>query len=261
MSSPVADSAASESQGLGLGTFLGVYTPTVLTILGVILYMRMGWVVGNAGVGGTIVIVLIAHVITTITALSLSSLSTNMKVGVGGAYYIISRSLGLELGGALGIPLFLSQVLSVTLYAFGLAEVGMIVSGYDPKEMMIWVQIIAALIIVAVTAPGRPEHGAGAQGAAADPVLHRGQPDRAAVGGGVGGGARAPLGGLHPGAVLGGVRRVLPSGDRGDGRPGAVRRSAGSRAQHPHRRAAGRGDGLHRLHLGAGGAGGSGPGR
>ncbi|MEC7947390.1 MAG: Na-K-Cl cotransporter [Myxococcota bacterium] len=114
--------APSENGGLDLGTFIGVYTPTVLTILGVILYMRMGWVVANAGVWGTVGIVLLANAITAITALSLSALATNMRVGVGGAYYIISRSLGLELGGALGIPLYLSQALSVTLYAYGLAE-------------------------------------------------------------------------------------------------------------------------------------------
>ena len=71
--------------------------------------MRMGWVVANAGVWGTVGIVLLANAITAITALSLSALATNMRVGVGGAYYIISRSLGLELGGALGIPLYLSK--------------------------------------------------------------------------------------------------------------------------------------------------------
>ena len=118
MSEPEADTAPR----LGFGTFLGVVTPTTLTILGVIMYLRMGWVVGNAGLVGTLSIVLIANAITLITALSLSALATSMRVGVGGAYWLISRSMGLELGGALGIPLYLSQVLSVTLYAFGLAE-------------------------------------------------------------------------------------------------------------------------------------------
>lgn len=146
-----AENAPDQEQGLGLGTFLGVYTPTVLTILGVILYLRMGWVVGNAGIGGALLIVIIAHVITITTSLSLSSLSTSMKVGVGGAYYIISRSLGLELGGALGIPLYLSQVLSVTLYAFGLAEAGLFVFGLG-EAPAIYTQLIAGIIIVAVTA-------------------------------------------------------------------------------------------------------------
>jgi len=105
-----------------LGTFLGVFTPTILTILGVIMYLRVGWLVGHLGLYRVIIIVILANVITLITTISFSSVATNTRVGVGGAYYIISRSLGLEIGGAIGLPLFLSQVFSVTLYAFGLAE-------------------------------------------------------------------------------------------------------------------------------------------
>ena len=105
-----------------LGTFLGVFTPTILTILGAIMYLRFGWVVGNAGIIATVVIVALANAITFVTALSISSLATNMRVGAGGAYYIISRSLGLEIGGAVGLPLFLAQAVSLTLYCYGLAE-------------------------------------------------------------------------------------------------------------------------------------------
>ncbi len=105
-----------------LGTFLGVFTPTVLTILGVIMYLRIGWVVGQVGLLQTLVIVVLSNSITFITTLSFSSVATNLRVGVGGAYFIISRSLGLEIGGAIGLPLFLSQAFSVTLYCFGLAE-------------------------------------------------------------------------------------------------------------------------------------------
>ena len=105
-----------------LGTFLGVFTPTILTIIGVILYLRLGWLVGHMGLYQVILIVILANAITLITTLSFSSVATNTRVGVGGAYYIISRSLGLEIGGAIGLPLFLSQTFSVTLYAYGLAE-------------------------------------------------------------------------------------------------------------------------------------------
>jgi len=94
----------------------------MLTILGVIMYLRAGWVVGNAGIGLAMVIVAVSCGITFITSLSVSSMATNMRVGVGGAYFIISRSLGLEIGGAIGLPLFLSQAISVTLYCYGLAE-------------------------------------------------------------------------------------------------------------------------------------------
>ncbi|MFH2052918.1 MAG: Na-K-Cl cotransporter [bacterium] len=105
-----------------LGTFYGVFTPTILTILGVIMYLRFGWLVGHLGLGRVLPIVLLANVITLITTWSFSAVATNKQVGSGGAYYIISRSLGIEIGGAIGVPLFLSQALSVTLYAYGLAE-------------------------------------------------------------------------------------------------------------------------------------------
>ena len=105
-----------------LGTFLGVFTPTILTILGVIMYLRVGWLAGHLGVVRIVAVVLLANAITLTTTLAFSAIATNAKVGVGGAYFIISRSLGLELGGAIGVPLFLSQAFSVTLYAYGLAE-------------------------------------------------------------------------------------------------------------------------------------------
>jgi amino acid transporter len=104
------------------GTFLGVFTPSVLTILGVMMYLRFGWVVGNVGLPIALLIVVAASSITFITGLSASAIATNMRVGVGGEYFMVSRSLGLELGGAIGIPLFLCRTLSLTLYAFGLAE-------------------------------------------------------------------------------------------------------------------------------------------
>lgn len=129
----------------GLGAFLGVFTPTLLTILGVIMFLRLGWVVGTVGLGQTILIVVIANAITLITTLSFSAVATNLRVGVGGAYYIVSRSLGLEIGGAIGLPLFLSQVFSVTLYAFGLAE---------SIRALVWpelpVQAAAFVIVIAV---------------------------------------------------------------------------------------------------------------
>ena len=104
------------------GTFLGVYLPSTLTVLGLIMYLRFGWVVGNLGLPLTIFIVLLANVITFITGLSAAAIATNIKVGVGGVYYLISRSFGLETGGAIGIAFYISRTLSITFYAFGLAE-------------------------------------------------------------------------------------------------------------------------------------------
>jgi len=105
-----------------LGTFGGVFTPDVLTILGVIMYLRLGWVVGNAGFLGALLIIVLAKSITVCTALSMASITTNIKIGAGGAYSIISKSLGLEAGGSIGIPFYVSQTLSAALYIVGFAE-------------------------------------------------------------------------------------------------------------------------------------------
>ena len=104
------------------GTFEGVFTPAVLTIIGVILFLRLGWIVGTAGLGGAILIMVMAHLITISYALSLSSICTNIKVGAGGSYDIIAKSLGLEIGGAVGLPLYFSFTLGAAMYIIGFTE-------------------------------------------------------------------------------------------------------------------------------------------
>lgn len=115
-------SSVIEKNATGLGTFGGVFTPSILTILGVIMYLRFGWVVGNVGLIGTLIIVTLSVSITFLTALSISAIATDKRVRTGGAYYMISRSLGIEAGGAIGIPLYLAQALSIALYTVGFAE-------------------------------------------------------------------------------------------------------------------------------------------
>lgn len=112
----------SRSTGGRFNWFSGVFTPSILTVLGVIMYLRMGWVTGQAGLGMTLVIVVVTHLITGATALSMSSIATNRTVGTGGAYYMISRSLGPSVGSAVGLPLFFAQALSVTFYIVGFSE-------------------------------------------------------------------------------------------------------------------------------------------
>lgn len=104
------------------GTFGGVFTPTLLTILGVIMYLREGWIIGNAGLIGGLLIIVVGFSITLCTALAMSSITTNIRIGAGGAYAVIAQSLGLEVGGSVGIPRYLSQALAVTMYIFGFRE-------------------------------------------------------------------------------------------------------------------------------------------
>jgi solute carrier family 12 sodium/potassium/chloride transporter 2 len=104
------------------GMFSGVFLPTFLAIIGAILYLRLGYIVGGAGVLGTIIIILISISVTICTALSLSSITTNIEIGPGGAYSIISKTLGIEAGGSVGIPLCFSQILSVAFYILAFSE-------------------------------------------------------------------------------------------------------------------------------------------
>lgn len=146
---PTASSLSSREQGRasGFGTFTGVFTPSILTILGVIMYLRLGWVVGNAGLLQALLIVVVAHTITAATGLSVSSIATNRTVGAGGAYNIISRSLGAPAGAAIGIPLYFSQALSVTFYVVGFAEsLGYLVEGI-PVRLTATVTLIALAVL------------------------------------------------------------------------------------------------------------------
>jgi amino acid transporter len=142
-----------EKKGYAFGTFKGVFTPSILTIFGVIMYLRFGWVLGNVGLPATLLIVTIATSITFFTALSISAMATNMKVGTGGAYYIISRSLGLEAGVAIGLPLFFARAFGVAFYVAGFTEA--LLAVFNPLPMLepvIAAKVISAATLIALTA-------------------------------------------------------------------------------------------------------------
>jgi amino acid permease-like protein len=125
-----------------LGTFEGVFTPSVLTILGIILFLRLGFVVGSAGLKGALPILLLANGISVLTSLSLSAISTNIRVKGGGVYYLISRTLGREFGGAIGIVLFLAQSISIAFYCIGFGEALAVIVSAD--NVKLFSQLVAA---------------------------------------------------------------------------------------------------------------------
>lgn len=104
------------------GTFLGVFVPCILMLFGVIIFLRLGWIVGLVGVSEALIIITISALIALITTFSMSAIATNIEVGAGGMYYMLSRSLGIEVGGALGIPLFFRQALTIAFCCIGFAE-------------------------------------------------------------------------------------------------------------------------------------------
>ncbi|XP_023193484.1 solute carrier family 12 member 2 isoform X1 [Xiphophorus maculatus] len=114
---------AAEPKGVvKFGWIKGVLVRCMLNIWGVMLFIRMTWIVGQAGIALACVIVGMATVVTTITGLSTSAIATNGFVRGGGAYYLISRSLGPEFGGSIGLIFAFANAVAVAMYVVGFAE-------------------------------------------------------------------------------------------------------------------------------------------
>ena len=105
-----------------LGTFAGVFTPVVLSVLGVVMFMRAGTVVGYAGLWLALVVLLLSVAIVTLTTLSLSAIATNIDVRAGGIYYMVSRVLGPDFGGSIGVTLYLALAVNVAFQTIGFTE-------------------------------------------------------------------------------------------------------------------------------------------
>jgi amino acid transporter len=119
---------------------LPVFMTTISTILGAILFLRFGYAVGHRGFLGVLGIIFLGHMVTIPTAMAVAEIATNQKVQGGGAYYIISRSFGLNIGAAIGIALYLSQAISVAFYVIAFSE------AFDPLIRFLHYQIHIPLI-------------------------------------------------------------------------------------------------------------------
>ncbi|XP_029437620.1 solute carrier family 12 member 6 isoform X2 [Rhinatrema bivittatum] len=106
-----------------MGTFMGVYLPCLQNIFGVILFLRLTWVVGTAGVLQSFCIVFICCCCTMLTAISMSAIATNGVVPAGGSYFMISRALGPEFGGAVGLCFYLGTTFAASMYILGAIEI------------------------------------------------------------------------------------------------------------------------------------------
>lgn len=149
---PSAASSAKPGHGFGTGP---VFLTSLSTILGAILFLRFGYAVAHAGLWGTFMIVALAHLVTIPTVLAVSEIATNRRVAGGGAYFIISRSFGPSIGGAIGIALFLSQAISVAFYFVAFAEAfepafEWLANAYGLAPDARWVSLPSLLLLVVV---------------------------------------------------------------------------------------------------------------
>ncbi|XP_060710528.1 solute carrier family 12 member 9 isoform X5 [Hemiscyllium ocellatum] len=129
----VSGTASQPDDSRKLSTFFGVVVPTVLSMFSIVIFMRVGFVVGQAGFLQSLLMLVVAYIIISLTVLSVCAISTNGAVKGGGAYFMISRTLGPEFGGSIGLMFFLANVCSCAVYILGLVEAILDVFGEVPN--------------------------------------------------------------------------------------------------------------------------------
>ncbi|MCB1047878.1 MAG: amino acid permease, partial [Calditrichaeota bacterium] len=122
------------------------------------MFLRFGYAVGNVGLFGTLMIILIGHAITIPTALAVAEIATNLKVEGGGEYFIISRSFGTTIGAAIGISLYFSQAVSIAFYIIAFAEAFRPIfpwieslTGFTPDPRMFSIPAVLGLLALMLT--------------------------------------------------------------------------------------------------------------
>eukprot|EP00301_Raphidiophrys_heterophryoidea_P001623 c10778_g2_i1.p1 GENE.c10778_g2_i1~~c10778_g2_i1.p1 ORF type:complete len:1041 (-),score=259.79 c10778_g2_i1:467-3331(-) len=138
----------------GLDTFSGVYVPCMLSIIGLVLFLRLGWAIGQAGVLGVLLMFGIGGLMAVFTDLSLSAMATNGHMRGGGAYFLVSRSVGPELGGSIGLMCFAANVVGVAFYLQGFADTIAEITGLHSYSPKLGVASAALLVCCVVTIVG-----------------------------------------------------------------------------------------------------------
>ncbi len=149
-----ARTSAAAQPGHGFGT-APVFLASISTILGAILFLRFGYAVAHVGLWGSLMVIVLGHLVTIPTVLAVSEIATNRRVAGGGAYYIISRSFGTSIGGTIGIALYLSQAISVAFYLVAFAEAFQpvfkwVAEVYNIEPEARWISVPFTFILIAV---------------------------------------------------------------------------------------------------------------
>lgn len=149
---PGKQNAAAET-GHNFGTFDGVFLPSILTMLGAIMFLRINYITGEAGILWTLLLLLGGTSIVLATALSISAISSNTPVKGGGVYFLISRTLGPGFGGSIGLTLFLAQGISIPFNILGFTEA--LCSDYPVLvPWYFWFSVITGVVLLLITFSG-----------------------------------------------------------------------------------------------------------
>ena len=124
---------ASQEKKQGIGTFTGVFLPSFITMTGALLFLNLGFLVGSEGVFTVVAALFLGLLITLFTALSVTAMASNTKIGRGGMYYMLSRCFGYEIGASAGVALYIAHTLMASLCIMGLSSsISMFLPNIDP---------------------------------------------------------------------------------------------------------------------------------
>ena len=128
-----------EQDGL-LGTFLGVFVPTLSTLFGVVIFLRLGESVGASGLGVTLVLLASGFTISFLTSLSLCALVTNgPRISSGGLYAALRKSIGIDYASILGVTFYLAYCVGISFYVYGFAlTTSNVLSLQSDRQIMSW---------------------------------------------------------------------------------------------------------------------------
>jgi len=145
---------AMKDEGSKFGTWDGVFASCLLNIFGVIMFLRLPWVVGQAGILCTLVIIGLSGIVVLLTSMSMAAIVTNGKIEEGGAYFMISRTLGPGIGGAIGVLFSIGLAVAVSMYVIGFCEtmigMGLSITGDVLNDIRISGIIILTICLVCV---------------------------------------------------------------------------------------------------------------
>ena len=134
------------------GTLQGVFLPCLQNIMGIILFLRLPAITGEAGIAQALLIVLIGCSTTFLTTLSMNAIATNGKIKTGGPYFMISRTLGPATGGAVGVLFYLATTLSASMYILGAVEAFLVATGAHPGPEAFSMRMLGFVLLVFLVA-------------------------------------------------------------------------------------------------------------
>lgn len=111
-----------DKAAMKLGWMEGVLMICLLSIWGVMLFLRLSWVIGQTGIIQGLLIITLCNSVTLVTGLSMSAVATNGQIAGGGVYYMISRALGPEFGGGIGLMFTIGTTISVASTTLGFCD-------------------------------------------------------------------------------------------------------------------------------------------